>query len=548
MPQDKERVFEIITKSHVFVGLNDTEINLLADEFDVRYPERGEILVEEGSRADYFYMVYRGSMRVFRTVERRQETLAILSPGDYFGEEALLHKQRRNASVQVVDDPGGELPVVFLLDQKKFDSLLKKHPEIRRNLEITAHSNALARRLKFDWLHENETIYLLARRHGAILFFHLIPPALVGIAGALAIWFGISAGFSLLLYGGYFLAGLCILWLLWSFIDWMNDYYILTNERVVWLEKILFLYDSRQEAPLRTLLSLALDSSQIARWLGYGDVIVRTFTGQIVLRDIGYPQPVRDLIDEHWKRSGERKKKADETAIRRIIQQRIQQEEAPTTQPSKPARPAVLKNEKPDYLTRIWNDFIKMRYEEGDAITYRKHWLVLIARIGLPTILIFGILFVVVYLRWLNWTIGLGLVLAAFLWWLYEYVDWRNDIFRVTSDKIFDIDRKPLGREEKKEGPLDNILSMEVERIGLLRILFNFGDVNIDVSGTVFVFDNIFNPSQAQQDIFLRLDALKRRQQEKKDTEERDRLAQWISIYHQEAKRDQEGKKEESEN
>ena len=51
-------------------------------------------------------------------------------------------------------------------------------------------------------------------------------------------------------------------WAVWNYIDWGNDYYILTNQRVVWLEKVVGIYDSRQEAPLSTVLSVGVETDQ----------------------------------------------------------------------------------------------------------------------------------------------------------------------------------------------------------------------------------------------------------------------------------------------
>jgi len=36
-------------------------------------------------------------------------------------------------------------------------------------------------------------------------------------------------------------------WGVWNAIDWSNDYYIVTNQRVIWLEKVVGLYDSRRK-------------------------------------------------------------------------------------------------------------------------------------------------------------------------------------------------------------------------------------------------------------------------------------------------------------
>ncbi len=46
----------------------------------------------------------------------------------------------------------------------------------------------------------------------------------------------------------------------WNALDWRNDYYVITDRRVVWLEKVIGLYDSRQESPLRMILSVETES------------------------------------------------------------------------------------------------------------------------------------------------------------------------------------------------------------------------------------------------------------------------------------------------
>ena len=72
-----------------------------------------------------------------------------------------------------------------------------------------------------------------------------------------------------------------VLWGIWNWIDWGNDYYIVTDQRVVWVEKVIWLYESRDEAPLTTILAVNTTSTFLGRWLHYGSVIVKTFTGEI---------------------------------------------------------------------------------------------------------------------------------------------------------------------------------------------------------------------------------------------------------------------------
>ena len=63
----------------------------------------GECIVEEGAAGDAAYMIVSGRCRAFRAVEGRKETLAVMIPGDVFGEMALLLDEPRAASVEAID-------------------------------------------------------------------------------------------------------------------------------------------------------------------------------------------------------------------------------------------------------------------------------------------------------------------------------------------------------------------------------------------------------------------------------------------------------------
>ena len=58
------------------------------------YPEGTEV-VKEGAFSNHFYAIEDGKA----TVERDGKVLAELGPGDVFGEQALLEKQERSATV-----------------------------------------------------------------------------------------------------------------------------------------------------------------------------------------------------------------------------------------------------------------------------------------------------------------------------------------------------------------------------------------------------------------------------------------------------------------
>jgi hypothetical protein len=62
-----------------------------------------ELIIREGDPGDAAYMIVSGQCRASRRVDGREETLAVMGPGDVFGEMALLLDEPRAASVTAVD-------------------------------------------------------------------------------------------------------------------------------------------------------------------------------------------------------------------------------------------------------------------------------------------------------------------------------------------------------------------------------------------------------------------------------------------------------------
>jgi serine/threonine-protein kinase len=63
----------------------------------------GAVIIREGDVGDAAYMIVSGRCRAYRTVGAEQESLAVMSGGDVFGEMALLLDEPRAASVEALD-------------------------------------------------------------------------------------------------------------------------------------------------------------------------------------------------------------------------------------------------------------------------------------------------------------------------------------------------------------------------------------------------------------------------------------------------------------
>jgi hypothetical protein len=131
----------------------------------------------------------------------------------------------------------------------------------------------------------------------------------------------------------------------------------------------------------------------------------------------------------------------------------------------------------------------------------------------------------------------LGLLyVVGFLWWLYNYVDWSNDIYQLTPKQIFDIERKPLGEEQKKSAPLESILSLEHSRDGIIQLMLNYGNVIINVGTTQFIFRGVYHPDDVHQDVSDYIEAGERRKQQKEAERDRVRMADWFATYHEQSR------------
>ena len=554
MSEDLSQIIALFQREYLFQGLENDQLFEIARRFKPVHFERNTIIFTEGSPPDCFYMVLQGSVRVTRRIRSEEKFLNVLGPGDFFGEQALLFDKPRSATITTITRA-----TLLRLDQDQFHDLITDFPGILKNLSATAESRALARRLNFPWLGANEVIYFLTRKHEFFLYTSLLIPIilLVGSVPILVLGFVYQTTpffQAVIEIVGFLMLLVAIAWGFWNAIDWGNDYYIVTNQRVIWLEKVIGLYDSRREAPLETILAVNVTSSQIGRILDYGNITVRTFTGGFRMKNAKQPNVFAGFVKGYKQRvlylSKQEEDRQMKGAIQEAIDQRLNPELAPTISEqaqNQPARKPQPKQDAADIPPGIIATFLKVRYEKDGVITYRKHWFLLLQKIWLP-MLVFGLLTAVSLYYLYQWfstgtpllgpfaafVLGGLCYWAVFIWLGYHYLDWSNDIYRLTPEQILDIERKPLGEENKKSAPLGSILSIEHERENILQYLLNFGYVTINVGETRFIFRGVYNPDQVHQDISDYREALNRRKQETDAKRERDRMIQWLMAYYDE--------------
>lgn len=558
MAEDKQQIISMLMKIKLFDGLDNAQIEQVAAFIQPVSLREGENLRLDGKKYPFFIVVS-GKARYSRPVRGGTGESYMLGQGDFFGAD-LIFRGRPKLFTLVAVKP----TLLFSIQVEVLRPLLNTIPVLTKNIKKQLAWYRLIHSKPFHWLGEEEIVKVVCRKHPAYLIVVELAPLVVAWIGVMIILFAtqISTA-SFRLASGWFgaaVVGGAVLWAIWRFFDWGNDYYVITDQRIVWLERTIGLYDSRQEAPLVAIKAGETKSSQIGRWLGFGDVITQTFMGQVFFRHVGNPGEIKNLIDQERKLAIERQMAMDVHTIEGKIRQKIEPSQAETVPMSSNA-PTVqvdtgvgskLDTKLIPVKLNFWQSIVarfQTRWEAGGMITYRKHLYVLFRMTLLPALCTLGLICgtgLLYYWR-THELIGLstpgtilliGIVLTAltFLWWLYKFVDWSNDIYRVTADKIIDSERKPLGDEITKSAPLENIIGLDYERLGFLGVVLNFGNVIINVgTDNKFIFYGIHNPARAQRDIFNYMFEHRRKKQRSDTMQEQDRVSSYIAAYHRQA-------------
>jgi hypothetical protein len=539
MPDIPVRV-GLLRKMHLFRGLSDAQLNSVAAAMQEQTYDDKETVFVQGTSTETFYIVFSGSVDVVVSLKKGGEKrLASLFRGDYFGEQSLLRGGTHNATVRA-----SKGTILLKIYRDKFKELLKTIPSLRDNFKIMMKSRELARQKRFPWLNQNEVVYFLSRRHEFILYqMWLGGPALGLILSLATMALGLALGSVGLGGAGGFGLVLMLAWGVWIYVDWNNDFYVVTNQRVVVIQKVVLMYDSREEALMGTILSVNTETDAFGRLFKYGTIVVRTFTGELRMNHAPDPKHAATMIEEYWLRSKEVIRQHDENVMKDAIRRKLgipaPGPAAPPPPPPPPPKPAA----KPT-LGQAINEYIReifyVRKESGGTVTYHKHWIVLVKDVILQTVVILGLLSS--YILWPYFAgelipLALGsivafLIVAAGVWWVYGFLDWRNDLYQVTPEQIVDVYRVPFGDEDRKSAPLENILSTEYKRTGFWGLLFNFGVVNIQVGGTTFDFRDVADPPSVQKDIIERMNVRLQKKREADTAAERERMAEWLAMYH----------------
>ena len=98
-------VEDLLGRMPVFAGLSDEARGALAERLSRRPERRSSVVFEEGEPGDRVFLILAGKVKISRrSTDGRENLLAVLGPGDIFGELSLFDPGPRTATATAVTD------------------------------------------------------------------------------------------------------------------------------------------------------------------------------------------------------------------------------------------------------------------------------------------------------------------------------------------------------------------------------------------------------------------------------------------------------------
>ena len=546
-----------ISAVSIFAGLSPQEQIQLAGFCSFHRIPQYHPITQQGDSADSMWILLENSRAVLSALDEDNRALprAPVRGIVTFNETALLAPNQVELTVE--SEPGSLWLRLHRQDFQRFGQICGPEivDKVAARLPVQADDADLEQRQDYKWLRKDEILVTLQLRHWLALLGQSRTTVVAVFVSAGLIWLLSTLGISLWVGLGIS-ALLVILTVIWGILNYLNDYFIVTNRRVIQQEKVIFFSEQRREALLEQIQRVDVATTFWGNLLNYGTLSVYTAgtTGSIDFDFVADPDNLRTAIFHHRSLCQQRSSAESKLDIQDALENRLGLSvDLPSRVRTDSALPAP--NDTAAGLP-LWQKLRRaitvdssLDRETTDRIVWHKHWWVLFVQVVLPgTLFLFEILFLaggfssVSLLQQLQSSLNAqtlllvgGLVTLATLGWiLWAVSDWWNDTYTVTEDRIIDVEKLPLFlSEQRREAQLSDIQDIRLEMNSPLKMMLNFGNIIVQTAAGegAFTFDHVPNPRNVKEEITRRMIAW-RREDERRMAQDRSRdLPDWFEMY-----------------
>lgn len=118
-------VADFLAEHKKFEHFGEDDLKVLSEECTEAAFKKDEIIFPEESPGDKMYVIRQGSVKVFKKIKNNETTLAIVNPGEFFGEMALLDGGPRSAAAKSIEDTKA-----LIISTQNFENLREKQPQV----------------------------------------------------------------------------------------------------------------------------------------------------------------------------------------------------------------------------------------------------------------------------------------------------------------------------------------------------------------------------------------------------------------------------------
>ncbi len=555
-PNIQNVCLKAVNNISVFKDLDPALKPRLAGYCSFQHIPQHHLIMQQGDIGDSMWVLLEGSRAVLSALDGSGSPLPPV-PVDglvYFGESALV--ATRSVSSTIESEPGSLWLRFHWRDFASFVSN-EKDPSIRDKLRVRLPDELaiVGSEEEYSWLSTGEQLVSLTRRHWLSLLQKMrwsLIGSVVTLAGAIGLQLsGLSPWWAIWLLG---LPSL--LALIWGVLDHLNDFFIVTNQRVIQQEKVILTSEYRREALLEQVQNVGVRTSFWGKSFGYGIVSVST-AGSSGSIDFDFVPEPAGLQASIFRLTAERKARyraESRLEIQTALEKRLG---LVVDLPSRvlsggPRRMSTDDKSLPWHqrLSRYLFADHQVYWNTTERIVWHKHWFVLARQVVPLAIVALGLLLLMIgsfafdFYQQVDQVVSqtivglefilafIFLILLAVIAWVIA--DWWNDTYELTSDSIIDIEKLPLFlSEERKEARLSEIQDIRLNISSPLEMILNYGDITVQTAASQgsFTFDHVPNPRAVKEEINRRLIEWRRNDERRKARAQMQDLPDWFEMY-----------------
>ncbi|MDE0431620.1 MAG: cyclic nucleotide-binding domain-containing protein [Caldilineaceae bacterium] len=546
-----------ISAISVFAGLTPHEQIQLAGFCSFHRIPQFHPIMQQGDSGDSMWVLLENSRAVMSALDEENRALprAPVRGLFSFNEAALLSPNHVELTVE--SEPGSLWLRLHRQDFRQFgricgqdvlDKVVARLPEETEDAEQQ-------QRQDYRWLRKGEILVSLHLRHWLALLGKSQVTLLALLAGAGLTWLFTVVGIALWVPLSFsaLLVGLA---LIWGVLNYLNDFFIVTNRRVIQQEKVIFFSEQRREALLEQIQRVDVSTTFWGNLFNFGSLSVYTAgtTGSIDFDFVGAADDLRAAIFHQRSLREQRSSAENKLNIQNALEKRLGLTvDLPSRVRTDEAPPVA------DSSTEglnLWERLLRrakvdsaLDWGSTERVVWHKHWWVLFVQVALPGLLLLvEILFLsgglapAGLLEQLQSSLGAravllsggGLMLATLGWIAWAVADWWNDTYTVTADRIIDIEKLPLFlSEQRREAQLSDIQDISLEMNSPLKMMLNFGNIIVQTAAGegAFTFDHVPNPRNVKEEITRRMIVWRREDERRKAHDRSKDLPDWFEMY-----------------